>query len=239
MVRLPWIIEIVSRSKTPCLTPTARSSRWLRYCRKGASFSWSHQRDVRLRQNFARSIILAAHLRVDRPVLCALCGDHIQSASRSYRFLFVRGVKRRRLCRRCVLDVPRRLRGRAGMAGPAPGGRGYAGLPGACGSRRARRRCARSPAAWPAVSGLDAGPWTGRAVVVGWGKVREWPGRRDVPRRSTPWSWQSTRSPRYRPWTAPPRACPCCPRHPSAAPTTTSGTAPPACSPPMTWPADR
>jgi transposase len=40
-------------------------------------------------------------------------------------------------------------------------------------------------------------------------------------------------------WTAPPRACRSCPRRRSAGRTATSGTAPPACSPPTTWLAGR
>ena len=49
----------------------------------------------------------------------------------------------------------------------------------------------------------------------------------------------STRSPRSRRWTAPRRSCRCCPARPSGAPTTTSATAPRACSPRWTSPPAR
>ena len=58
-------------------------------------------------------------------------------------------------------------------------------------------------------------------------------------RPSARWCCAWTRSPRSRRWIAPRRSCRCCPARPSARPTTTSATAPPASTPRWTSPPAR
>ena len=101
-------------------------------------------------------------------------------------------------------------------AGPAPGDRRRHGGQGVAGVRGA------------AVAGGDVPvlhrPRAGRPRSPTWSGCT-W--RRRRTRSCCAW----TRSPRSRRWTGPRRSCRCSPGWPSAAPTTTSGTAPRPCSP--------
>ena len=84
---------------------------------------------------------------------------------------------------------------RAGQGPPTAARQRGLGAGGVRGRAGARRRWARSPVAWSAWSWRGAWPLTGRAAVVGWGQVREWPGRRAGLRGASRPRWRQSRSP--------------------------------------------